>query len=243
MNLRASGRTDIGRRRPKNQDRVAVLPEVGLFVVADGMGGHLGGETASQMAVDLIAETFRRHALAGVEPAQALKQALGEASAKIFVRSSDEPELHGMGTTTTAMHVSTKLGKAWIAQVGDSRAYLLRGGYLWQLTRDHSLVQEKLRAGLINREEAKADTMKNVITRSIGFEGRVEIDLFEVALQADDRFLLCSDGLSGALDDPQIETMLKEAGADLPSTVERLIAEANRCGGDDNISAVVVAVS
>lgn len=243
MKLSASGRTDIGRRRPKNQDRVAVLPEAGLFVVADGMGGHLGGEIASQMAADLIAETFGRHASSGVEPSQALKQALGEASAKIFVRSSDEPELHGMGTTTTAMHVSTQQGKAWIAQVGDSRAYLLRGGHLWQLTRDHSLVQEKLRAGLINREEAKADTMKNVITRSIGFEGRVEIDLFEVALQPNDRFLLCSDGLSGALEDPRIETILKESGADLPGAVEKLIAEANRSGGDDNISAVVVAIS
>lgn len=237
--------TDIGRKRTKNQDNGIALPDIGLFIVADGMGGHLGGETASSMVVDIVPDLIKKAQKSKkFDPRQALVDAITEANEKIYDRSLKQSELHGMGTTTTILlfHEETMT----IGHVGDSRAYLLDKESVWQLTRDHSLVQEKLRAGLITREQLKTDRLKNVITRSVGFEPAINVELYEWKPQSGNLFLICSDGLTGMLDDQQMFEIVKwhafERGGDLKSAVEALIQAANDKGGDDNITAVLVSV-
>src|ERR1051325_3325701 len=193
MNFIAEYATDIGRKRAQNQDNLAAHPDIGLFMVADGMGGHRGGETASAMAVQIVPEEVRaRLAGACADPRQVLTESILAANRKIFERSYHEPQLQGMGTTETVLLF--KGGLLTIGHVGDSRCYFLRPDSLWQATRDHSLVQEKLRAGLITRDEVKTDRMKNVITRSVGFEAEVNVEIYEMSVRKGDTFLLCSDG-------------------------------------------------
>lgn len=245
MTFKIGAATDIGRKRSQNQDSIAAHPELGLFIVADGMGGHRGGETASAMVVELVPETVRSSvAQNGWNPREVISRAISQASQQIFQRSQQQPQLQGMGTTAVAFLF--KSSRLTIGHVGDSRAYFFRNGSLWQLTRDHSLVQEKLRAGIITREEVKTDRMKNVITRSVGFEPDVNVELYELEAQPGDQFLLCSDGLSGLIEDPQIADILRknrQGSNDLQGTVAELIASANANGGDDNISTVLVEVS
>jgi protein phosphatase len=232
--------TDIGRKRSQNQDSIVARADLGLFVVADGMGGHRGGETASAMVVDIIPQV-----VADVEgkgdwkPRQLLIEAIRKANDSIHQRSTLDPALQGMGTTCVALLF--KGNQLTVGHVGDSRCYYTRGNSIWQLTRDHSLVQEKLRAGIITRDEVKTDRMKNVITRSVGFEPDVNIEIYEMEVRAGDRFLLCSDGLSGLIDDDKMLEVL--AGSkNLNQIVVDLIDAANSNGGDDNISTIVVEV-
>jgi protein phosphatase len=236
--------TDIGRRRSQNQDSVAAEPQLGLFLVADGMGGHKGGEIASAMAVDQITEYFQKvQGHAKKDPAEVLKSAIEHASQVIFTRAADEPELSGMGTTTTAAYVQDST--VYIGQVGDSRCYYIKGDNIWQLTRDHSWVQERLRAGLITREQLKTDQMKNIITRSVGYEEEVKVDLFRMNLSSGDCLLLCSDGLSGKVEDLKIQQIIRShlSHPQGPQqAVQALIEQANQNGGDDNISAIVIQV-
>lgn len=246
MRFEAAFKTDIGRKRQQNQDSGVALPELGLFVVADGMGGHRGGETASAMAAEIIPRTVREGQAqnSAWDPRAVIQRAIRDASSQIFDRSVKQPQLQGMGTTAVALLF--KDDKLAIGHVGDSRCYYLTQGALWQLTRDHSLVQEKLRAGLITRDQLKTDRMKNVITRSVGFESQVEVDVYEMNVQPGDTFLLCSDGLSGLLDDPaileQVEKGLFHEAGSIEKTVESLVDGANKNGGDDNITAIVVRV-
>jgi protein phosphatase len=262
----ASLLSDIGRRRAQNQDSGGSFPDERLFVVADGMGGHRGGEVASQLAVDSIHSAVREELKDGATPGEALSIGASAANRKIMERAQKDPDLEGMGTTATTLYFELKpatpanpaRAKAWIGHVGDSRCYLLRREGIWQLTRDHSLVQEKLRAGMITRDQLKTDRMKNVITRSVGFDLQFGIDLYEYDPQGGDLFLLCSDGLSGPLEDLDIYDIVKRfyyeplsnAGkseldeipqqeALLKSTVEALIAHANDRGGEDNITALI----
>jgi protein phosphatase len=233
--------TDIGRKRSQNQDSISSNPELGLFVVADGMGGHRGGETASSMAVELIPKLVAQgQSQSGWEPRNVLVQAIRQANEMIHTRSLHEPALQGMGTTSTALLF--KDGTLTVGHVGDSRCYFLRPGAIWQVTRDHSLVQEKLRAGIITRDEVKTDRMKNVITRSVGFEADVNVDVYEMEVRAGDMFMICSDGLSGLVEDPEILSLIEKNEHDPQQMVERLIAAANSNGGDDNISTIVVEV-
>lgn len=243
MNLQFNALTDVGRKRSKNQDQIGAFPELGLFIVADGMGGHRGGETASQMAVETICEYTAAafEASQPWNPRRVLTDAIQKANHLIFERSANDPELHGMGTTAIAALVRDET--LTLGHVGDSRCYLLRDGFLWQVTRDHSLVQEKIRAGLITREEAKTDRMKNVITRSVGFEGVVSVEIYESDLLPGDLFLLCSDGLSGQLTDAELQEILNEGRETLDACTETLIRRANANGGDDNISAILVEVT
>lgn len=236
--------TDIGRKRQQNQDNGAAVPELGLFVVADGMGGHQGGETASAIAVEVIPQVVREGVQHGaVDPKRLISEAIRKANDTIFEKAQGYPSLHGMGTTTTALFFHN--GTLTIGQVGDSRCYFFRPNAIWQLTRDHSLVQEKLRAGIITREQAKTDRMKNVITRSVGFEPGVSVETFEMPVQRGDVFLVCSDGLSGLLEDPEmleiVQKKLLDAG-NIEETVKDLIAQANANGGDDNITAIAIQV-
>lgn len=251
--------TDIGRKRQQNQDNGTAQPDLGLFLVADGMGGHRGGETASSMVVETVPVHLKK-LMPGVRDIDSAKNAICQsiqaANRAIFDRSQAQRQLEGMGTTATALLFYRDSsrdkgagGRLVVGHVGDSRCYYYRcdegreSGF-WQLTRDHSLVQEKFRAGLITREEMKTDRMKNVITRSVGFEPNVSVETYEMSVKPGDLLLLCSDGLSGMLDDDAIRAVLDRnvsAGA-VQAAVQELIDSANLNGGDDNITAILVQV-
>ena len=235
--------TDIGMKRKQNQDSGTVRPDLSLFMVADGMGGHQGGETASRMCVEKVTEYLEKNKATG-DAEKRLERALLSANLAIFELSEKEPKLRGMGTTATILHISGDL--AHIAQVGDSRAYYWNRQGIWQITRDHSLVQEKLRAGLITRDQVKVDEMKNVITRSVGYEATVKSDLYRFPIQKGDGFLICSDGLSGPVDDALMFEILEEtnsSGVSLEDTARKLVQSANARGGDDNVTVVLVNVN
>lgn len=258
--------SDIGRRRAQNQDSGGAFPEMNLFVVADGMGGHRGGEVASKMAVETIRATMTESLASGKSAGDSLSDAAKAANAKIMERSKNEKELEGMGTTATTLYFevnapgSPQPSRAWVGHVGDSRCYLIRPEGIWQITRDHALVQEKLRAGMITRAQLKTDRMKNVITRSVGFDLHFGIDLYEYEPVTGDLFLICSDGLTGPLEDAMIYDIAQEiyfAALEtegfkdrtsgftplLTLLAERLVAAANDRGGDDNITALVARFS
>lgn len=244
MNFKVGFATDVGRKRSQNQDSGAALPELGLFIVSDGMGGHQGGETASITAVETISETVRTSCQnKSWDPRTLVSSAIVAANHAIFEKAVKEPRLQGMGTTTTALLFKDNL--LCIGHVGDSRCYYFRPNAIWQATRDHSLVQEKLRAGLITRAEVKTDRMKNVITRSVGFESSVNVEVYQMQVQAGDCFLLCSDGLSGLVDDLTLMQIMQKnffEDGDAQKTVDTMIATANQNGGDDNITTILVQV-
>lgn len=243
--------TDVGRKRSQNQDNFTVVPELGLFLVADGMGGHRGGETASAMVVDIVPQVVANfEQQPDWDPRAVIIEAIRAANAGIFKRAAETPELEGMGTTTTALLF--KDNRLTIGHVGDSRCYFIAGrenggrSAIWQATRDHSLVQEKLRAGLITREEAKHDRMKNVITRSVGYDAALEVETYEMEIKPGDIFLICSDGLSGMVSDSTILSVLEQHaihGSDLKRAADLLIETANKNGGDDNITVITVKVN
>lgn len=241
-------RSDVGRKREKNEDNFLADPSLMLYCVADGMGGHAGGETASRMAVETVHRTVRLARQNGsVFPADAgnqevpevlelLQRAVSEASRRIYDASSQNPDLHGMGTTVTLVQV---LGtRIYVAHVGDSRLYRLRDNRFEQLSEDHSLVAEQVRAGFITAEEAQFSRFRNIITRSVGFESQVKADTFSVAVRQGDVFVLCSDGLTGMVSDEEIERVLKSNR--LVSAADHLVNLANRAGGEDNITLVVL---
>lgn len=237
--------TDIGLRRQKNQDSYLVLEDQGLFVVADGMGGHRGGEIASSMVTEIMPGSL---AAAKSNPestaAQALTEAIQRANHDIFEKSIKDPELNGMGTTATALLFSER-GRLTIGHVGDSRAYLVKPGEIWQLTRDHSYVQEKLRAGLITREQAKNDQTRNVITRSVGFGTETVVEIFEMEYHKGDVFLICSDGLSGQVEDVDILGVFDKrlfTENNMAATTSDLISWANAKGGADNTTVIIVRI-
>lgn len=236
--------TDIGRKRSQNQDNGLPVPELGLFVVADGMGGHQGGETASALAVDAVRRSLQQaRRTKKFDPRKALARAIRDANDEIYTLAQKEPHLSGMGTTCTALLFEGD--SVFIGQVGDSRCYLIRPGNIFQLTRDHSLVQEKLRAGIITREQVKRDAFRNVITRSVGFEPSVNVDVYEMPLHGEDLFLICSDGLSGPVDDKMLlETVTSRylsqpSEEGLKAVTRQLVNLANEAGGDDNVTVIV----
>ncbi|MEE8408111.1 MAG: Stp1/IreP family PP2C-type Ser/Thr phosphatase [Myxococcota bacterium] len=250
MNIIAVGQSDVGRVREHNEDAHLVSNDLGLYVVADGMGGHLGGQTASSLAVQTVEETVAQFAPqiedgAGVMPLESspvprlLADAVRAACGAIFDVAQNDPDLLGMGTTVTALVV--KSGRAFIAHVGDSRCYLQRKGRIIQITDDHSLVNEQIKAGLITREQARQSRLKNIITRSVGFEKDVAVDTFALPVQAGDRLLMCSDGLANFVDDTEIGLAL--ATLRLEEVPAAMIDLANERGGDDNITVVCVATA
>jgi len=246
--IEARGLTDVGQRRDHNEDAFLVDEGLGLFIVADGMGGHAGGGTASRLAVETIqaAVLHAREAEpdafgAGKGPEDSalpdvLREAVEEACAVIFRTAQGDPELTGMGTTVTAALVDGRT--AYVAHVGDSRCYLVREGRIYQVSEDHSLVNEQVKAGAISPDEARHSRFKNIITRSVGFEQQVQVDLMGVELDAGDALILCCDGLSNLVDDPEILHIVEESGIDVAPG--RLVALANDRGGDDNITVIVV---
>lgn len=225
-------RTDKGLRRETNQDSFLVNQDLGLYIVADGMGGHLGGEVASSLAVKTTEEIIDHHAKSR-KPRDLMTYAYQESSRRIFdMAEKENPRLAGMGTTMVSAYVAGD--SVFIGNVGDSRAYLFRRPHLWQLTEDHSLVNEQLRAGLIREDQVRAFVGRNVITRSVGFERDVSIDVLERPIQSGDCFMLCSDGLSGLVSDRRIQEILCLCSPD--QVVNQLVAEALANGGDDNVT-------
>ncbi len=230
--------SDIGRVRTLNQDACDEFqdPDSGmrLLVVVDGMGGHRGGEVASQMAVQKMRDVFERSA--HLSSKELLAQAFREANESIFERANQESELSGMGTTAVALVLDGR-HEAYSAHVGDSRAYRMRNGRLEQLTDDHSVVGELVRGGQLSPEEARHHPQSNEILRALGTRPDVDIEFTRVDVRAGDRFLMCSDGLSGMLSDQAIATVLAEGPAE--EITQRLIELANEAGGTDNITVQV----
>ena len=248
LKIEARGLTDVGQRRDHNEDAFLVDEALGLFIVADGMGGHAGGGTASRLAVDTMRRAVSEAKDAHPELFQpageledgglpdVLRGAIDAACAQIYRTAQGDADLAGMGTTVTAALVNGST--AFVVHVGDSRCYLVRGGRIYQVSEDHSLVNEQLKAGAISAEEARNSRFKNIITRSVGFEQQVQADLMGLDLEPDDALVICCDGLSNLVDDPEILHIVEES--DLEVAPGRLVALANDRGGDDNITVIVI---
>ncbi len=229
---RASALTDTGRRRPQNEDTFVCEPP--LFAVADGVGGAQAGEIASRLAAGALEERAPR-ALGE----STLAELLREANDRIYRRALDDPGAAGMGTVVTALLVDESAGTIAIGHVGDSRAYRLRDGSFEQLTPDHSLVGELVRAGRLSTEEAEQHPHRSVITRAVGTEPNVEVETLTVSALPGDLYLICSDGLTDIVRDDEIAELITAAGMEPDAAAESLVDAANRAGGIDNITVVL----
>jgi protein phosphatase len=231
--------TNIGLVRKVNEDALLAEEELGLFGVADGMGGHQAGEVASSLAIHALIEYFKQHRAGKQGEEQAvLRAAVEDANRRVNTQAEHQPHFKGMGTTITVGLFQG--GKLQVAHVGDSRAYLLRGDCFTQLTTDHSLVFELVQNGGISEEEAFQHPQRNVLTRALGSAREVEIDLQELALATGDRLLFCTDGLSGLLREEEIKVILQQG--QLQKVGDDLLAQALEKGGKDNVSLVLVDV-
>ncbi len=250
MRAIASGLTDVGLQRDHNEDSYAVLAEYDLFIVADGMGGHRAGDVASRLATDSIAEFFRSTAQEDAtwpfhfdtslsEDENRLVTGIRVANRRIFERSIRSRDCAGMGTTVVGALYSRKKNRIFVGHVGDSRAYRMRAGVIKQLTRDHSLYEDYVLAMPDLTEEQRAELPRNVITRALGMQDSVSVDLVSDEPQVGDVYLLCSDGLSGMISDEQILAIVSSS-PDTNEICRRLIAKANENGGEDNITALVI---
>lgn len=231
--------TDVGRRREMNQDyiytsEVSVGNLPNLFIVADGMGGHNAGDFASRYTVEHVVKSIKDSGLS--EPASLLGEALRQANAGLLKLSEENPRMRGMGTTFVGATITQD--RLSVANVGDSRLYIVNEG-IAQVTRDHSLVQEMVRMGEMDQEQAKVHPDKNIITRAVGAFWDLKADFFEVRLRHGDKVLLCSDGLTNMIEDFDIRRIMCSQ-RDIVESVERLVAAANENGGKDNISVIII---
>lgn len=239
------GLTDTGRTRTNNEDSIALDEECGLAVLADGMGGYNAGEVASSMATTFVKTElgrWLREASAGATEAdvrRAMDICVDNANRAIFDAASSNPQYAGMGTTLVV--ASFREGRLLVGHVGDSRAYRMRGGRLMQVTRDHSLLQEQIDAGMITQEQAAFSSNKNLVTRAVGVEDTVLLELHMHEVLADDLYLMCSDGLSDMLDDEAIAQLL-DTNHSLQDIGDALVDAANEAGGKDNIAVILVRV-
>ncbi len=240
MLITCAGDTHVGVVRSGNEDNFMVDLKSGVFIVADGMGGHAAGEVASEMAVEIIAKELG--SLRGLSDAAAferVRHSIRAANQAIFERTIAEADKRGMGTTTTVLVLGAQ--RYLIGQVGDSRAYLYRKGQFLQVTKDHSYVQEQVDAGLLTAEQARTHPYSNVITRCVGANEDVVPDVYFGTLEPGDVLLIASDGLTGMLEDDQLAKII-ETDSTPELVVSRMIAEGNRHGGLDNITAIVVRI-
>ena len=237
MLLRAAARTDVGRRRPANEDRYALAPELGLYLVADGMGGHTAGQVASELAAESAVAALRTLEGAEASLTEKLRYSVAAANRAIYSTARARPELAGMGTTLVAVLVGGE--RVALAHVGDSRVYLIRAGRIRRLTDDHSLVAELVRRREISERDARGHPHRHVLTRALGVRRAVEADLAELTPAAGDLFVLCSDGLTGHVDEQEIAHRAAEE-PDLDATCDALVELANARGGEDNITVVAV---
>lgn len=241
--------SDPGRVRGYNEDACAADEDAGLFVVCDGMGGAAAGEVASEMASRILLEQAGR--LAAVKDGSEsnadpqvtawLRESLKAANAAVYRESQRHANRRGMGTTLVALCIAPDARTVWTVNVGDSRCYRLRAGHLEQLTEDHSLVEEQVRIGSMTSAEAARSPMRNVITRAVGSHAEVEPDISRLGTEPGDLYLLCSDGLVRELKDQDIQRLLA-GGGDLSHMARTLVDEANRMGGEDNITVLLVRI-
>ena len=252
MRAIAAGVSDVGLQREHNEDSFVVLKEYDLFVVADGMGGHRAGDVASKLATETISEFFKSTANDDVtwpfhfdtnlsEEENRLLTGIRVANRQIFERSTRSREYHGMGTTVVGAMFSPRKGRMYIGHVGDSRCYRVRGGQIQLLTRDHSLINDYLLAMPDLTEEQRSELPKNVITRALGMQDQVVVDIQHDDPRPGDVYCLCSDGLSGMVQDDEILRIVSSA-ADIGEACRNLIARANEHGGEDNITAVLIKI-
>jgi protein phosphatase len=237
----AAAVSDRGRKRPSNEDAFGYSIEHGIYLVCDGMGGAAAGEIASSLAVDEVMRLLTARAVDTPLEA-AIDAAISAANDAIYTRSQVNPKFNGMGTTLVALVVEERHIR--VLNIGDSRCYRLREGYLEQISQDHSLVDEQVRLGRMTPAEALRSPLRNVITRALGTQSRITPDIFELEAEPDDLFLLCSDGLTRELPDPRIESLLAAglplAGNSLIGLCNQLVEAANKAGGGDNITCLLL---
>lgn len=247
MNIESFAVTDVGQRRPHNEDTVLSRPDLGLYVVCDGMGGHAAGEIASQLAAEAVAEDLEAHIdeirveMDGDRKARRkalgyLEAAIREANRRVYESAQDDPERRGMGTTLTLVLVHRD--RALIGQVGDSRLYLVRGSQAHLVTTDHTIFAEMVRAGRVDPDDKEKAHSLNALTRAVGVHANVDPDTLHIDLLPGDIFLLCSDGLHGFFDDLDLPAFF--AHNERSTAAANLVEFANKSGGHDNISAVVL---
>ncbi|ADG82639.1 Stp1/IreP family PP2C-type Ser/Thr phosphatase [Thermincola potens] len=235
--MRAVKRSHIGLKRKNNEDNCGIYEDLNLLAVADGMGGHMAGEVASKMALDLVEQFLR----SGKDrffatPQKMLKEAILQANREIYNQAQANENLYGMGTTITLAYVTDN--SAIIAHIGDSRAYIISGPDILLLTSDHSLVNELLKNGGITSEEAKSHPQRNVLTRAMGASVKLEVDFYETKVKKGDYLLLCTDGLSNLLAPHEIAEVVINS-TDLEAAADELVKQALDRGGNDNISLVL----
>ena len=251
QSLQSASLTDPGRVRDHNEDCIESRPEIGLYVLADGMGGYNAGEVASGMATSLISDGLQEgwnpkdaermgRDVAKATSERLIREQIARANSAIFTTSQNNPECAGMGTTLVVTLFFDNF--MTVAHIGDSRLYRLRGETMEQVTRDHSLLQEQLDSGLITPEEAKLSQNKNLVTRALGIEAIVPPDITEYRLEADDIYLLCSDGLTDMVEPDVLHTLVSRGRANLTRAAADLVDLANENGGRDNISVILVHV-
>lgn len=243
LEFEVAGRTDIGMVRRTNQDAFGVVEPLGLAVICDGMGGVAGGEIASHVALDSFLEVARQEIEAsrsadGERTKRALCRAAAAANRAVRARASYDTRFRGMGTTLVAARLDGN--ELTVVNVGDSRAYLVRGGVARQITQDHSFVAEQMRMGLMTESEAERSPYQSAITRAVGIDDDVVPDFYADAVQADDALLLCSDGLMRHMKDEEIGKIVADAAMKPVEICERLIAMVNARGGTDNVTCVVM---
>ncbi len=243
LTFEAAGRTDIGMVRRSNQDAFEVVEALGLAAICDGMGGIAGGEVASRVALETFVDVVRREMEASrctdqERTSRALCRAAAAANRAVRARASYDTRFRGMGTTLVAARLDGN--EATVVNVGDSRAYLVRGGAARQMTRDHSYVAEQMRMGRMTEREAERSPMQSAITRAIGIEEDVAPDFFSERVEAGDAVLLCSDGLIRHVKDEEIGKIVGDPASSAAEICERLIATANARGGTDNVTCVVM---
>ncbi len=246
MGLISSGLTHIGMKRKTNQDSIYINREKNFFVVADGMGGHNGGDIASAIAVKVAPEQLYRSLADNTPVPKSLHNSINAANKAIYKKGQSDPMLEGMGTTIVSLYFVGN--SVYIGNVGDSRAYLINNQEIYQLSRDHSFVQEKLSLGLYSREEAAKDPHKNVLSRTVGYEPYVQSEVFNYKVHRNDILFICSDGLHGKVSDADMVYLINKHIPDpsvcsqdqLDSLAQVLVDQANANGGNDNISVIVV---
>jgi PPM family protein phosphatase len=252
QSLQSASLTDPGRVRDHNEDCIESRPDIGLYVLADGMGGYNAGEVASGMATSLISDGLQEtwnprdaerlgRDQAKAETERLIAEQIARANNAIFTTSQNNPECAGMGTTLVVTLFFDNF--MTVAHIGDSRLYRLRGDAMEQVTRDHSLLQEQLDSGLITPEEAKLSQNKNLVTRALGIDPTVEPEIHVYETQLGDTYLLCSDGLSDMVEDEEIRLTLVTLRSNPSLTVQQLVQAANDNGGRDNISAMLIRVT
>lgn len=240
MNIESFGNTHIGLVRSINEDAYGIFNDIPLYIVADGLGGHAGGEIASRIAVDTIKE-YIYFALRTKAPAEIKQHILGAikgANSRIIHEADKEPDLHGMGTTVVVAGI--KGDKAIVAHVGDSRAYLVRDNHITQITKDHTVVEEYVRLGLLTLKDALYHPYRHVLSRALGISWDLDVDMSEIVIQTDDTLLLCTDGLTNMLSEREISSTIFELRPSPEKITDRLIHLAIENGGIDNITVITI---